>query len=143
MKNSLIKQPCLFLSILFVFFFNGMLDAQNDCTFIPNISPVPGPNHNAISSMAGCEPIVFKVVPGWSGTPQGIGEVLIEIIRDVPFEVVDLGDFTKEEVFVNGILEKHCLKPNLIRQKFHGPINYWFCVICMVVRLVLLMSINV
>ncbi|MBK8644723.1 MAG: T9SS type A sorting domain-containing protein [Saprospiraceae bacterium] len=93
-----------------MFYFNGLLEAQNVCTFIPNISPVPGPNHNAISSMAGCEPIVFKVVPDWSGTPQGIGEVLIEIIRDVPFEVVDLGDFTKEEVCVNGILEKTLFK---------------------------------
>ncbi|HQX44486.1 MAG TPA: T9SS type A sorting domain-containing protein [Saprospiraceae bacterium] len=93
-----------------MFYFNGLLEAQNVCTFIPNISPVPGPNHNAISSMAGCEPIVFKVVPGWSGTPQEIGEVLIEIIRDVPFEVVDLGDFTKEEVIVNGILERTLFK---------------------------------
>jgi len=91
-------------------FLNGMLHAQNDCTFIPNISPVPGPNHNAISLMAGCEPIVFKVVPGWFSTPQEIGEVLIEITRDVPFEVVDLGDFTKEEVFVNGILERTLFK---------------------------------
>lgn len=110
MKNSLIKLPCLFLSILSMLFLNGKLDAQNVCTFIPNISPVPGPNHNAISIMAGCEPIVFKVVPGWSDTPLEIGEVLIEIVRDVPFEVVDLGDFTKEEVFVHGILEKTLFK---------------------------------